>query len=410
MWVCDSCQIHAVLYICICNRRFCKNCHSKHCSNASEDSMHRFLSVQRPDFSETSRSPESPQSLEQLTGELREEMQDFRKVSEEYLAFAKTLTQQVTEVLANTVSCLERNEKPLWNYSVLTDVQEVFMEVTNPYKAAVESAFARLQIALEMIPSLQFRSSAMPLYYIQDHLLSHFDCVKRTWSKSIELQSSIVTLGAWDLVLNSAEPQILHTGGTTPEGPINTVQVVNGIRGTVEAREAMLYARKDHCGVQVEGQVYVFGGRDSSGKLDLAERYDLQTGQWAELPRMQRKRFKFSPVHFQDLIILAGGCDKSIECFHLVSLEYDLLPLEFPRDSPCLTVLLPSTDLLTLTAQGCYQWSLAAFSAFQPCIFNLGFYTAPLLHADHIFLLDYQKVKALPWNPLGSIQEYSLSF
>lgn len=372
--------------------------------------MHRFLSVQRPDFSETSRSTESPQSLEQLTCELREEMQDFRKVNEEYLNFAKTVTQQVTEVLANTVSCLERNEVPVWNYSVLADVQEAFMDVTNPYKAAMESAFARMQSVLEKIPSLQFQSSAVSLYYIQDHMLSHFDCVKRAWSRSIELQSSIVTLGAWDLVLNSTEPEIFHTGGAIPEGPINTVQVINGIRGTVEARETMMYARKDHCGVQVEGQVYVFGGRDSSGKLDLAERYDLQTGQWTELPRMQRKRFKFSPVHFQYLIILAGGCDRSIEYLHLGSLEYYLLPLEFPRDSPCLTVLLPSTDLLTLTAQGCYQWSLAAFSAFQPFIFNLGFYTAPVLHADHIFLLDYQKVKALPWSPLDSIQEYSLSF
>lgn len=386
------------------------NCYNKFsCRNEVSTTFHHpFLlyNIHPQEWTVGDLQSEPTESIEERALELKEKLKHFRKVNGIITEFVGSVPEEVSKVLDHSVDCLDRGEMPVWDFSVLDEVQEAMTKTLNGYTLAVQASLSSIRQVLEH-PFLP-RSSAPCLYAIQSDALTCFDCSRRTWLQKRTLLSPVITRGAWDLVLNTAEPQIFHTGG---EGPVNTVQIIYGKTGYVEAKEAMKSARKEHCALEAEGWVYVFGGRDSRGKLDSAERYSLEKEEWEELPHMLRKRFKFNPVYYQGYIMLPGGCDKTIECLQLESCTFFLLPLELSRESPCLTVLLPSCFLLTFTLQSAHYWHPNATTpeCVDSGIYNLSFYTAPVFYEDHIYFLDYQLVKALSADALDQTQEYRLT-
>ena len=404
MFLCSVCEGQDWSYVCTCNQRYCERCHSKFpCRSTVPNTLHcLFLlrNINSVEWQVGDFQSVPGQSREERASVLRKELEHFKRVNEVLMKFVEKVSMDMSEVLDRSVDCLERGESPVWDFSMVEHVQEAMTETLNSYVPALEASLGTIKKALEQ-PLLT------PCFYaIQNNQLTSFDCSRRTWTKPIPVLSPVITRGAWDLVLSTAEPQIFHTGG---EGPVDTVQIIHGSTGLVEVKNTMKAARKEHCALEVEGWVYVFGGKDSTGKLDLAERYNLQREEWEELPSMLKKRFKFNPVHYQGCIWLPGGCDKTIECLHLQSLEYRLFSLQLPRDSPCLTLVLPGS-FLTLTSQSAHYWSPSAATSerVDSGIFNLSFYTAPTFYEGNVFLLDYQTVKVMSADTLDPAQEYPL--
>lgn len=104
------------------------------------------------------------------------------------------------------------------------------------------------------------------------------------------------------------------------------------LRGTeaVTGQSRMLEARFWPGVIKLGPFIYVFGGKDKSGRAMVAsERFSALDGEWKPLPRMSFSRVAFSPCLFANLIYLpeASSKRKPFESFNPSTLQYHRIPI-----------------------------------------------------------------------------------
>lgn len=384
-------------YQCICKLRFCHDCLEKHSISGNE--LHKVISLHY--FSEeiANWKPGFCTNQAEIVDFLRKNVQELTRKHTEYTNYVTRLIQEIHEIVEMSIQLIDQKHELTWDFSVLSDIDSAIGFAVDRCKSDIFTLVTDMQTALERLNPC--------LYHIQKGRISRFDCKLRSWVETCGLNTEVTETGAWDVVV---EGGILHTGGMGEDGPSNVVQMIYG-SGVVETRENMVARRKEHCGIEVDEYVYVFGGRDSKGKLNTAERYSLRTLQWYQLPNMLVRRFKFNPVRYKDQILLPGGSDKSIESLHISTLQYQLLPFEFRHSSPNLTFRKPQSDqLLTVTSVKYSEWSPTdSHINCMGCQLSIVFTTSPVLYSTRVYLLDYDKVVEVTCDPVSESQVFPLS-
>jgi len=72
----------------------------------------------------------------------------------------------------------------------------------------------------------------------------------------------------------------------------------------------MTVARSDAAVAVLDGEVYVIGGRTTTGQpLDVVEKFNPETSQWSAVESLDDERYAASAVLFEDQILLMGGSE-----------------------------------------------------------------------------------------------------
>jgi hypothetical protein len=79
--------------------------------------------------------------------------------------------------------------------------------------------------------------------------------------------------------------------------------------------------------------VYIFGGVNSSGNLNKAERMKIGEWRWSALPNMKEARCDFGVYVSENRIYLIGGVDnRSVEYYDIQLNSFNLLPsIQVPK-------------------------------------------------------------------------------
>ena len=73
---------------------------------------------------------------------------------------------------------------------------------------------------------------------------------------------------------------------------------------------SMTVARSDAAVAVLDGELYVIGGRTTTGQpLDVVEKFDPETGQWSAVESLGDERYAASAVLFENRILLMGGSE-----------------------------------------------------------------------------------------------------
>lgn len=123
----------------------------------------------------------------------------------------------------------------------------------------------------------------------------------------------------------------------------------------------MHMARYAHGTIQVENNVYCFGGSGDplvGHAIRDAEKYSLETGNWTCLPAMHSNRMLFCPAQLHNKVYIIGGCwTCSSEIFDVQSSSFELLEFSSPfGTSPCCTIAIGDTFYF-LSEGSALQWS-----------------------------------------------------
>jgi N-acetylneuraminic acid mutarotase len=102
------------------------------------------------------------------------------------------------------------------------------------------------------------------------------------------------------------------TGGSMSDAgtPFNSMEVYDFETGEWLSGPDMPTARHHHSAVEVDGDLYVAGGRrPGEFSLDSFERFDPETNEWEELPALPQGTGGNAAVATEDEVVVAGGGD-----------------------------------------------------------------------------------------------------
>ena len=412
MFVCGECRVAAAVCRCLCSVNLCKQCESAHRGKCRAGS--RYCVPLPASFDQTPEFQlDNTLHGAQLLASLRTLVSAFQLRSQRLV---DSILQQQVDIVAAMQATIDHYEaeSEYFPTTILNDLQNSVSQACQTYISTVASTLLDLKEAIDFT----FGPIDFQLFYIKSKSLRRFDCELGRWvERSLSLfpaSEAVVTMGAWDVVLLN-ERKILHTGGGGINVPIqNKAQLIDVASGEVERVQDMIVARKDHTGLEVDGKVFIFGGKDAQGKIKRAEVFDLRERQWAELGKMKKGRFRLNPILHNSRILLAGGCDYSIEYFDLNDLQFHLLPVSLKKESATLTLpqsTATDSQLLSLNQQGWQLWSEDADSVSQwtDKSLSLTFYMAPKCFGSLFYVMDFDKVSEMSLDMKKSPREIPLT-
>ena len=418
MFVCDCCHAAPSSWRCICSAHSCDQCKEEHKNSCKAEGAQVYVQLDLPPSFDQD-NPAFHMDCEfggtDILAAVAEQVGCFQKRSERLVDFIQKQQVAVVEALSAIISHYQYQSQYL-ETTVLDDFYFSIAQTLETYASTIKATFSGIKEVLDFA----YGPLDSTLFYIkniknsQNSVLTRFQCQFARWDgRNLLLNSEtpVVTKGAWDVLL-PGQRKLLHTGGGWFGVQLQaTAQLIDVVTGNVETVQNMHVPRKEHSGIRVDETVYVFGGKNSEGKLKKAEKYDVQQREWSNLPDMMMGRFKFNPVLYSNKIFLAGGCDRSIECLDLESLEFTLLPFTLNKDSPTITLLLPSdtseVELVSFNQQGWQFWGFNP-DAVKECggrSLSFAFYMEPIRIGPLFYVMDFDKVKEINWESNAQSKE-----
>lgn len=393
MFVCGECKIAAAVCQCLCSVNLCEQCKNAHRGKCVAGRSQCYISL-------PTSFHQAPQANilhgATLFADLRKEVIDFQEKAEKQIKIIQDQLQQVVHVLRVTIEHYEAQSE-YFPAEILNAMQYLVSETCQTYVTTVSSTLSGVKETIDF----NFGPLDPFLFSIRKKSLRRFDCQQGRWvDKSLTLfpdSEAVEEIGAWDVMLLS-ERKLLHTGGGTLKDQATRIaQLIDVASGEVESVPDMLVARKDHTGLEVDGRVLIFGGKNRQGKLKKAEAFDLREKRWTDLGEMNKGRFHLTPVRHNSRILLAGGCDYSIEYYDLDDQQFHLLPIRLQKESATLTLFQSAardSQVLSLNQQGWQLWSTDAdcWSQWSEGFLHLTFYMAPKRIGSLFYVMDFEKV------------------
>lgn len=419
MFVCDACHAAPSFCRCICGAHCCDQCKDRHKEICQAKDVQIYVQLDLPpSFDQENPKFHMDCDLEgtDILAVVVEQVVSFQQRSKALVDFIQKQQEAVVVALSAIITHYQYQPQYL-ETTILDDFQFSLSQTLETYASTIQTTLSGIKEALDFT----YGPLDSTLFYIknikdsQNSLLTRFQCQFARWDRrSLLLHSEIpvVTKGAWDVLL-LGERKLLHTGGGGIGVQLQaTAQLIDVVTGNVERVQDMRVARKEHSGIEVDGKVYVFGGKNSEGKLKKAEKYDVQQREWSNLPDdMIVGRFKFNPVRHNRYIFLAGGCDRSIEFLDLDSLKFRLLSFKLKKESPTITLLLPSdasgVELISFNQQGWQFWGLNPdkMEEGNERSLSFAFYMEPIRIGPLFYVMDFDKVKEISWETNAQSKE-----
>ncbi|MDX8146401.1 kelch repeat-containing protein [Lentzea sp. BCCO 10_0061] len=104
--------------------------------------------------------------------------------------------------------------------------------------------------------------------------------------------------------------RILVAGGITDDTkpPVASVEARRAAgKGEWQSLPPMPTPRGNPTAAEVDGMMYVVGGINSTGFLDVVERFDPRTREWTTSPALPEQRLQAAAAGLRDLLYVAGG-------------------------------------------------------------------------------------------------------
>lgn len=160
------------------------------------------------------------------------------------------------------------------------------------------------------------------IYCFGNNIVQVYDTVKDSW----ETKESMLTprLGSTAVEVDG---KIYVIGGKDGSAYSNKLEVYDIESNTWEAKESMSVARDGLTSVIINNKIYVIGGYNGSEYLNTVEVYDISTNTWKTLESMPTGRAEAGSALVDNKIYVAGGKNgstlKTVEAYNIETNEWE---------------------------------------------------------------------------------------
>lgn len=191
--------------------------------------------------------------------------------------------------------------------------------------------------------------SPFSLFLINKQSIDVFNVRKKKWVRRIRIQKRLPTDTASAYVVLPDGSLLICGGGD----PVLATTLRVDLNGVVTELQPMERVRAEHGIIQLQSQVYVFGGENDSGLLKSFERLEweylteIQTSEWVKLGNMGSERKLFKPCAHNGLIYLYGGFTPIFEVYNPATNQFSHLSVSI-KDFMCETMAVADGSYLHL--------------------------------------------------------------
>lgn len=387
--VCFHCHAPDPAFLCLCQEvTICRNCVGQHLLS-DPSPLHKpvplnhreLIQAVREEITQrTTLTPNSPQNhLQTLTSLIKRELsriQAFRTASEVKLQQTKSLWESqiakaVTEGREVVRKHTEKAVKELYQMLAEISTNEEMMERVwgkgrSEDEEIVDMALEVRSVDLEgivktaigVVVGIKTEMAPAPVLYKffgGINQVGVFEAKSEEYSRTLQASGKFFHNSCSCLSSNGL---VYITGGSLTGRSRSEVFSFNPKTTAVVPLQPMLMERRSHASICLGAACYVFGGLIEDDRSSLCEMYDVDTGSWKSISRMNERRAYLGCCEYRSQVYLGGGStSSSCEVYNPVQDSFTLLTLpEGSLEDNC--SLLPLADTI-LIFHGNYQGFLS---------------------------------------------------